>query len=112
MHAGKLKHRQQVLVRFKVAEATLSSDVKGPREQASVCKGQTATRDTITFTCPFWTHALPNYLAWSAKGTKALWKVTVFLFQATKDRVLLLLVFLSVLFSFQFHFLLEGNHWM
>lgn len=76
MQAGELKHRQQVLVRrFKASKAMLSSDVKGPREQGSVCKGQTATTDTITFTCPFWTHALPkpfNYLAWSAKGTEAL----------------------------------------
>lgn len=75
MHTGKLKHRQQVLVRFKAAKETLSSDAKGPREQGPVCKGQTATRDTINFMCPFWIHALPkpfNYLAWSAKGTEAL----------------------------------------
>lgn len=100
MHAGTPKYRQQVLVRrFKAAKATFSTDVKGLREQGCVCKSQTATRDTITFTCPFWTQALPkpfNYLAWSAKGTKALCKVTVFLFHAIKEGVLLLLVFLSV----------------
>lgn len=61
--------------RFKAAKTTFSTDVRGPRQQGCVCMGQTATRDTITFMCPFWTHALPkpfNYLAWSAKRTKAL----------------------------------------
>lgn len=63
MHAGKLKPRQQVLVRrFKAAKATFSWGVKSPREQGSVCKGQTASRDTITFTCPFWTQALLSLL--------------------------------------------------
>lgn len=51
--AWRLKHRQQVLVRCRAAKATFSTDVKGSRQQGCVCKGQTATRDTITFTSPF-----------------------------------------------------------
>jgi len=51
--SGTMKHRQQVLVRFKAAKATLSSDVQGHIEYVRVCKGQAAARETITFVCLF-----------------------------------------------------------
>lgn len=57
--SGKLKHRQQVLVRrFKAAKPSLSSNVKGHIEHVCVCKDWTATTEKnhlhapLLDTCP------------------------------------------------------------